>query len=115
VVSFLCIVLFPCMCQTIKHAEQVRYGGPAIRGCNNTTLRPLSSNNILKAQLTLGGPFKNLLSNQVFRLCVEVQDGFAIGLDLPPQFVSVTYSRSCSLGLLVSKPKPTLKKHFFYC
>jgi hypothetical protein len=104
VVSFLCIVLFPCMCQVIKHAEQVRYGNLAIRECNSTTLRPLrleDPNNILRARLTLGGPFQKLGSNQVVRVCVEVQDSFAMGLDVPPQFISVTSSGSCNLGLLV--------------
>eukprot|EP00291_Cryptomonas_curvata_P014532 CAMPEP_0172155304 /NCGR_PEP_ID=MMETSP1050-20130122/2548_1 /TAXON_ID=233186 /ORGANISM="Cryptomonas curvata, Strain CCAP979/52" /LENGTH=798 /DNA_ID=CAMNT_0012824181 /DNA_START=417 /DNA_END=2813 /DNA_ORIENTATION=+ len=107
VVSFLCITLFPCMCQVIKHSEQVRYGNLAIRNCNSNlnTLVPLrqeDSNHILKARLTLGGPFQKLGSNQAVCVCVEVQDAFATGLDLPLQFISVTSSGSCSLGLLLN-------------
>ena len=90
VVSMLWIVMLPCMCQASKHAEQVRYGRIELR-CDSEVpaAGKWEAKEVLQARLTLDGGMGKLPSFRQERVCLEVRDELASGLDISTKLISV--------------------------
>ena len=111
------IAMLPCMCQAIKHGEQVRYGYAELRGdvAEQPQAQPFpghgDARERLQVRLTLAGPYRKIASFKHERICMEVKDGLATGLDIHPKYVTVVSAGVTASGLLVRALRNVLLFH----
>jgi len=104
-VSLLWIALSCCMCQSIKHSQQVRYGRVELAEIEQSDMSSTTSienpNQIVKIWVLLGKPFFQCDDHEIKRVKKEVRDNIAACLDIPPKYVCVTSASPNEDGLLV--------------